>query len=64
MFGTNIDTGTEAGVRTDLASCFVEEDTVEVNEQAERDTRRMQQNWVSLGNGGFFTRPAMLSDFA
>ena len=64
MFGTNIDTGNEAKVRTDLASCFVEEDTVEVNEQTERDTRRMQQNWVSLGNGGFFTRPAMLSDFA
>ena len=64
MFGTNIDPGNEAKVRTDLASCFVEEDTVEVNEQAERDTRRMQQNWVSLGNGGFFTRPAMLSDFA
>ncbi len=64
MFGTNIDTGIGANVRTDLVSCFVEEDTVEVNEQTERDTRRMQQNWVSLGNGGFYTRPAMLSDFA
>ncbi|MHB1826793.1 MAG: hypothetical protein ACYCV6_03745 [Steroidobacteraceae bacterium] len=64
MFGANIDTGNEAKGRTDLASCYVEDDTVEASEQTERETRRMQQNWVSLGNGGFFTRPAALSDFA
>ncbi len=64
MLGTNIDTNASASVRTDLASCYLEDDTVETNEQTERDTRRMQQNWVSLGNGGFFTRPALLSDFA
>ncbi|MHB1540379.1 MAG: hypothetical protein ACYCV6_01225 [Steroidobacteraceae bacterium] len=64
MFVANIDTGNETDVPADLASCYVEDDTVETNEQTERDTRRMQQNWVSLGNGGFFTRPAMLSDFA
>ena len=57
-------TSTSASVRADLASCYLEDDTVETNEQTERDTRRMQQNWVSLGNGGFFTRPALLSDFA
>ncbi len=64
MFETDIDSSVSASVRTDLASCYVEDDTVDANEQTERDTRRMQQNWVSLGNGGFFTRPAALSDFA
>ena len=64
MLRASIDTGNETSVPADLASFYVEDDTVETNEQTERDTRRMQQNWVSLGNGGFFTRPAMLSDFA
>jgi hypothetical protein len=54
----------ESKQRTDLASCYVEADTAEINEQTERETRRLQQNWVSLGNGGFFTRPARMSDFA
>jgi hypothetical protein len=63
MYGMRAVTGREDTVRADLASCYVEEDTVELNEQIERDTRRLQQNWVALGNGGFFTRPAALSDF-
>ena len=63
MYGTRTAIGGESEIRADLARCYVEEDTVEVNEQIERDTRRLQQNWVALGNGGFFTRPAPLSDF-
>ena len=63
MYGMRPVTGKEGMVHADLARCYIEEDTVEVNEQIERDPRRLQQNWVALGNGGFFTRPAPLSDF-
>jgi len=57
------ETSTKSEVREDLASCYVEDDTAEINERIERETRLMQQNWIPLGNGGFFTRPAALSDF-
>jgi hypothetical protein len=57
------ETRSESEVREDLASCYVEDDTAEINESIERETRLMQRNWIPLGNGGFFTRPAALSDF-
>lgn len=64
MYAVTTSKSNEAPAHTDLAACYVEGDDAQSNEATERETRRTQANWVSLGNGGFFTRPAVLSDYA
>ena len=64
MYAVTTRKSNEATGTTDLAACYVEGDDAQSNETTERETRRAQANWVSLGNGGFFTRPAALSDYA
>ncbi len=64
MFAVTNSKSNQAPARTEVTACFVEGDDAQSNEATERETRRAQANWVSLGNGGFFTRPAVLSDYA
>ena len=49
--------------QTEVAACYVEGDDAQSNEATGREARRAYANWVSLGTGGFFTCPLVLSNY-
>jgi len=51
-------------VSNDLSSFYVEGDSPEDTEREIQDTFRARQNWIALGNGGFYTAASRMSDFA